>query len=157
MAISFVLAKEKIVSLKPVSTALSTFSNNILKVILLLLSLINNRKNLKISPVFQQIGFNYQEKNLVFSPLSAHVILSLTAYGAGGNTAKQIRAALGFSKDSALGAREFQYLTEYLNVGKNGFCIHFEVLYTQYYYYFFLENRKRDFRNSKQHLPKKYF
>lgn len=46
------------------------------------------------------------------------MILSLAAYGASGNTAKQMKDALSLPKDDALGKKEFQYLTKYFNVSK---------------------------------------
>ncbi|XP_057318332.1 uncharacterized protein LOC130663229 [Microplitis mediator] len=53
--------------------------------------------------------------NLICSPLSAGIVLSMTAFGARGNTEKQMRSSLRMPEDDAVGKRGFQALIDNLN------------------------------------------
>lgn len=54
--------------------------------------------------------------NFVGSALSAHLVLSMAAYGAGGNTAKEMRQALRLPADDAQAHLAFRSFIQNLNV-----------------------------------------
>lgn len=54
--------------------------------------------------------------NLISSPLSAHVVLAMAAYGADGATGAQMRSVLQIPKDNELGQSGFHSLLSILNV-----------------------------------------
>ena len=56
------------------------------------------------------------EENLITSPLSADVVLSMAAFGAGGETKKQMRKVLNFKEDDSLMKSGYQSLIDSLNV-----------------------------------------
>ena len=56
------------------------------------------------------------EGNLITSPLSVDVILSMAAFGAGGETKKQMREVLNLKEDDNLMKSGYQSLIDSLNV-----------------------------------------
>lgn len=66
-------------------------------------------------PKFQVVA-NDKPGNLITSPLSAQVVLAMAAYGAGGNTALQMRSTLRLPADNNVGQSGYQSLIEKLNV-----------------------------------------
>ena len=70
---------------------------------------------------FLKILAHSKKENFVCSPLSAHIVLSMTAYGAGGNTAVQMRQSLHLPSDDVSARQGFENLIDHLNVRK--FCV----------------------------------
>lgn len=60
-------------------------------------------------------------KNSIMSPLSAHVVLSMAALGAGGKTAMEMRQTLHLPEDDAVSRQGFQNLVDSLNVRNDFF------------------------------------
>ena len=64
----------------------------------------------------QKIASKSKGENLISSPLSAHTVLSMASYGAGGNTAKEMRQSLALPADDAVAQKGFENLLDQLNV-----------------------------------------
>ncbi|XP_012271556.1 alaserpin isoform X3 [Orussus abietinus] len=70
----------------------------------------------EFSKNFYEVVAKEQEgKNLICSPLSASVVLAMAAYGAGGNTAAQMRAGLHLPSNDEVAKSGFQNLVDVLN------------------------------------------
>jgi serpin B len=65
--------------------------------------------------LFKNLASKNQDKNFISSPLSAHAVLSMAAYGAGGNTAVQMRQSLALPEDDTVGRAGFENLFDALN------------------------------------------
>lgn len=57
------------------------------------------------------------DKNIIISPISLHMILSLLSNGAGGSTLDELRSALGYNDKESLND-EFKALIVLLSVRK---------------------------------------
>ncbi|XP_008201831.1 alaserpin isoform X5 [Nasonia vitripennis] len=68
---------------------------------------------------FKQVSAENKGKNLISSPLSAHVVLSMAAFGAGGNTAVQMRQSLHMPADDVVSKQGFENLIDTLNNVEN--------------------------------------
>nr|AOW41295.1 serpin-1M [Pteromalus puparum] len=68
---------------------------------------------------FKQVAAENKGKNLISSPLSAHVVLSMAAFGAGGNTAVQMRQSLHMPADDVVSKQGFENLIDTLNNVEN--------------------------------------
>jgi len=68
---------------------------------------------------FKAVASENKNNNLISSPLSAHIVLSMAAYGAGGNTATQMRTTLNLPTEDSVGRQGFQSLMNELNNVKN--------------------------------------
>ncbi|CAL1673626.1 unnamed protein product [Lasius platythorax] len=51
------------------------------------------------NPLYKSLSAN-TDKNIIISPLSLHMLLSLLSNGAGGSTLNELRSALGYDKES---------------------------------------------------------
>ncbi|KAJ8681833.1 hypothetical protein QAD02_017625 [Eretmocerus hayati] len=69
--------------------------------------------------LFKKIAKEQVGKNLISSPLSADIVLSMAAYGAGGNTAKQMRQSLHLPENDAVARQGFESLLTSLQDVKN--------------------------------------
>ena len=70
--------------------------------------------------------------DLICSPLSAQIVLAMAGYGAGGDTASEMRGVLGVPEDDQLGQEGYKAFMETLNVSD----------YTTNYYFFFLSSMR---------------
>ncbi|XP_053596774.1 leukocyte elastase inhibitor-like [Microplitis demolitor] len=64
---------------------------------------------------FYKTSSDEESDNLICSPLSADIVLSMTSYGAGGNTKEQMRSALHIPANDEVGKKGFQSLIDNLN------------------------------------------
>lgn len=69
--------------------------------------------------LFKTVAAVKKGENLICSPLSAHIVLSMAAYGAGGNTAVQMRQALHLPTDDVTARHGFENLLHALNNVEN--------------------------------------
>lgn len=67
----------------------------------------------------QEVAKTKKGENLISSPLSADIVLSMTAYGAKGNTYQQMQKGLYLPSDEKLAQRGFKGLLEQLNNVEN--------------------------------------
>ncbi|XP_011497723.1 PREDICTED: serpin B6-like isoform X2 [Ceratosolen solmsi marchali] len=65
---------------------------------------------------FKTVAHNSNYENLISSPASAHIILSMAAYGANDKTALQMQKILHLPNKKSDGQQGFQTLLEHLNV-----------------------------------------
>ncbi|OXU29427.1 hypothetical protein TSAR_002441 [Trichomalopsis sarcophagae] len=68
---------------------------------------------------FKKVSADNKGKNLISSPLSAHVVLSMAAFGAGGNTAVQMRQSLHMPADDVVSKQGYENLIDTLNNVEN--------------------------------------
>ncbi|XP_057318331.1 uncharacterized protein LOC130663228 [Microplitis mediator] len=64
---------------------------------------------------FYKTSSDGESDNLICSPLSADIVLSMASYGAGGNTKAQMRSTLHIPENDEVGKRGFQSLIDNLN------------------------------------------
>nr|UEP64296.1 teratocyte serpin I [Cotesia flavipes] len=69
----------------------------------------------QFSADFYKTSSESTKDNLICSPLSAGIVLSMAAYGARGNTEKQMRTSLRMPENDAVGKSGFQSLIDTLN------------------------------------------
>ncbi|KAJ8681830.1 hypothetical protein QAD02_017622 [Eretmocerus hayati] len=69
------------------------------------------------SEFFKKISAAYANKNVITSPLSAHVVLSMAAYGARGQTSNQMRQSLHLPENNTITHQGFEgIIKRYQNV-----------------------------------------
>ncbi|XP_058791549.1 serine protease inhibitor 3/4-like isoform X4 [Phymastichus coffea] len=78
----------------------------------------NSAENFATSFV-KAVSSENKGKNLISSPLSAHIVLSMAAYGAAGKTAQEMRQSLHLPENDAMSRQGFQSLIDQLNNVEN--------------------------------------
>ena len=83
--------------------------------IIIVLACFNLYLNLFQTSFFKEINKEYNQQNLVVSPLSAYQVLSLTSNGANGNTLQQMVSTLSSNALDRLNINNFQILKAFKN------------------------------------------
>ncbi|XP_008551578.1 ovalbumin-related protein X [Microplitis demolitor] len=78
------------------------------------LTLVSNGMS-QFSTEFYKISSENEANNLICSPSSAGIVLSMAAYGARGNTEKQMKSGLHLPENDAVGKEGYQSLIDTLN------------------------------------------
>lgn len=63
---------------------------------------------------FQAVAYDNNEDNLIASPLSAHFVLSMAAYGADGNTVREMKDVLHLPINNSISCQDFEKLLKRL-------------------------------------------
>uniref|UniRef100_A0ABD2XG47 Serpin domain-containing protein n=1 Tax=Trichogramma kaykai TaxID=54128 RepID=A0ABD2XG47_9HYME len=69
--------------------------------------------------LFKKIAAAKPGQNIISSPLSAHTVLAMAAYGAKKNTAAEMQKGLHLASDEVIGRQGYQNLIEHLNSVNN--------------------------------------
>ncbi|XP_014220593.1 alaserpin-like isoform X4 [Trichogramma pretiosum] len=69
--------------------------------------------------LFKKIAAAKPGENIISSPLSAHTVLAMAAYGAKKNTAAEMQKGLHLASDEVIGRQGYQNLIEHLNSVNN--------------------------------------
>ena len=83
--------------------------------IIIVLAFFNLYLNSFQTSFFKEINKEYNQQNLVVSPLSAYQVLSLTSNGANGNTLQQMVSTLSSNALDHLNVNNFQILKAFKN------------------------------------------